>query len=205
MKRLVVSWTPNSIKKTGMASDAGQMIEDVLYRYYRGKAQVEKLGRKGPVTFWKDPEKDPTFFLTHVEAPLPIGMLFCQNIGKGVLESNMSWVHPEFQGQGLGLQMYEAAIANLGQLASSVDLSVGSSYIWRKLSEKYKVTFIVESKGKKEIKIVGWEVLKNITYPIFLDAEGNKVRYSEELKRSKRESHREFWRAIQGGYYLARK
>lgn len=83
-----------------------------------------------------------------------------------------SIVMPEFKGQGLGLALYEAALKVYGHLNSSIDLSVGSSLIWKTLVERHNGCLVVPHienyviRSTTDVKVIGWKQGGKFWWPL---------------------------------------
>ena len=78
---------------------------------------------------------------------------------------------PEYRGQGLAIQLYEAALKDLSYLRSDLLLTKGSNLIWAALWRSHGVRLNVAG---HRVDIVGWEKLANFWWPIVLTDSGRR-------------------------------
>lgn len=201
--RLELAWTPNKFRKTDLKTEFRNSLENDIDIWLKKPQLVTKLGKHNDVSLFEVKESDVrSYHATHPNSLFPVGSLYCVK-EKGRWHSEMVLVLPEYQGMGIGPAMYVLAIETLGHLASSADLSVGSSKLWQMLIKKYKGWFVIpasESLTGKETKveIVGWKT-NGETYPVFKAQDGSEVTLDSLLRKGVGK------RAAASGYYLVEK
>lgn len=170
----LLAFSPNFLGKGGLETMLRKVVDKIDFETATplGTHGVYSLGLQ------KTAQKTSIFFITLTKAPTaPIGFLEVEETW-GFPAAIVSVIATKFQGQGLGRLLYETALKHFGTLASSNDLSKGSSALWRQLVTKYHGTLVLPkawAPGKKDLalKIVGWDTNDKITFPVLETADGN--------------------------------
>ena len=205
-----ISFQSNTYKKKdrNIHYRVSDTLNDVMSAFYSNPDEIEiKLIAKGKFSVWFS-KKNTTLLVTSSDALFPVGLLYFKENLDRVWSTSLSWIHPNFQGQGIGLRMYETALHLFGILASSDSLSPGSAKTWQKLVKHYNGKLVIparysegKNKDKTVVDIVGWET-GPYPYPIVKDMEGNDISFRSLLKQKHKSSNRY---AISDCYYLIEK
>lgn len=192
----LLSFKGNSFGKSNLAVELWNTISETADQ----STKFKKIGEAKGTSIWAYEE----YVLATVpsETWAPVGCLQLQQNTDRYQEVQFSVVDKPFLGRGIGQLMYEAKLKDLGHLASSDDLSKGSSALWRRLVTKYKGQLVIpkyNSPTKKALKVavVDWVVKGGITYPVVETPKGRK-----DLKQLASDWKTEGDEAALAAYYL---
>jgi GNAT superfamily N-acetyltransferase len=209
--RLELAWDPTSVDKSGSFMAVVDAIHDRVEVLIDNPGRAKIVLSKSDSHVWvegQNPKYDRTYWVcSPTRSMFPTGFLALQRNEYGELTVTGTYVAPKFQGLGLGRMLYDAAIKDMGKLASDMNLSQFSSSLWASLAKTYRVVYHFPKglgpNGKAmDVKIVGWEKIGKMTYPVFKMQDGSTKTLKQLLKWDPDRSG-DSPTAASDGYYVA--